>query len=101
MIAEVIEGGDLVMLRRLAVMSAMMVMLSGCYMIPMAFIGPATTGFSTASIIQSTVTTSASYMIKKSTGKTISQHALDALQIGTLQQTYFPKNNKNSFADPL
>ena len=61
-------------------------------MAPMALIGPATSGFSTASIIQSSFTTTASYMVKKSTGKSIGEHALDALSKDILQQTYFPKN---------
>ena len=65
-------------------------LLSGCFMVPMAFIGPATSGFTTASMIQSGVSTGANYMVKKSTGKTISQHAFDAISNDTLQQTYLP-----------
>ena len=53
------------MMKRLAILTALGLMLSGCYMVPMAFIGPATSSFSTASIIQSTITTSANYMVKK------------------------------------
>ena len=49
-------------------------------MVPMALIGPATSGFTTASIIQSGLTTTASYMVKKSTGKTIGEHAFDAIE---------------------
>ena len=63
-------------------------------MAPLALIGPATSGFSTASIIQSGVTTGANYMVKRSTGKTISEHAIDAINASTsstLQQTYLPK----------
>ena len=73
------------------VLATLGVMLSGCYMVPMALIGPASSGFTTASIIQSGVTTGANYMVKKSTGKTISQHALEALNKDVLQQTYLPK----------
>ena len=61
-------------------------------MVPMAFIGPATSGFSTASIIQSGVTTGANYMVKKSTGKTIAEHAIGTLNKDIFQQTYFPEN---------
>ena len=61
-------------------------------MVPMAFIGPAASGFSTASIIQSGVTTGASYMVKKSTGKTIAEHAIGTLNKDIFQQTYFPEN---------
>ena len=79
------------MLKRVAVLFAMMFMLSGCYMVPLAFIGPATSGFSTASIIQSTVTATGNYMVKKSTGKTIAEHALVALERDILQQSFAPK----------
>ena len=61
-------------------------------MVPMAFIGPAASGFSTASIIQSGVTTGAGYMVKKSTGKTIAEHAIGVLNKDIIQQTYFPTN---------
>jgi len=60
-------------------------------MAPMALLGPATSGFSTASIIQSGVTTGANYMVKKSTGKTISEHDLDAINKEVMQQTYMPE----------
>ena len=70
-------------------------MLSGCFMAPMALIGPATSGFTTASIIQSGVTTGANYMVKRSTGKTIAEHAFDTVSKEILQQTYFPNKKKN------
>ena len=79
------------MLKRLFIISASGVLLSGCFMAPMALLGPATSGFSTASIIQSGVTTGANYMVKKSTGKTISEHALDAINKEVMQQTYMPE----------
>ena len=41
------------MIRRLLALTALGMLLSGCYMLPMAFIGPATSGFTTASILQS------------------------------------------------
>ena len=76
-------------------------MLSGCYMVPMALVGPGMSGFSTASLIQSGVTTGTNYLVKKSTGKTITEHAIESLNKDVLQQTYFPqeeikkvKNNK-------
>ena len=61
-------------------------------MVPMAFVGPAASGFSTASIIQSGVTTGANYMVKKSTGKTIAEHAISTLNKDIFKQTYFPEN---------
>ena len=89
------------MLKRLLAASAITVLLSGCYMVPMAFIGPASSGFTTASIIQSTVTTSANYMVKKSTGKSISELAFDSISQEALQQSYVPKNNQSDLIFPL
>ena len=91
------------MYKKLLLIVALGVTLSGCFMVPLAFIGPATSGFTTASIAQSIVTHSANAMIKKSTGKAVQEHAFDSLtnsifqQTNSIfQQTYFPivKNNK-------
>ena len=79
------------MIKRLLLLATLGVLLSGCFMAPLALIGPATSGFSTASIIQSGVTTGANYMVKKSTGKTISEHALDAINKEVLQQSFSPQ----------
>ena len=79
------------MFKRLLLIATLGTMLSGCYMVPMALIGPVTSGYSTASIIQSGVTTGANYMVKKSTGKTIAEHALASLNKDVMQQTYVPK----------
>ena len=78
-------------MRKVAILAVLSVALSGCFMAPMALIGPAASGFTTASLIQSGATTTASYMIKKATGKTIGQHAFDAVSNEILQQTYLPK----------
>jgi len=67
-------------------------MLTGCFMAPMALIGPATSGFTTASIVQSGLTSGAGYLVKKSTGKSLAEHAYEAISKDILQQTYFPKN---------
>ena len=80
------------MIKRLLLIVTLGVTVSGCFMAPLALIGPATSGFSTASIIQAGVSSGANYMVKKSTGKTISEHAYDAINKETLQQTYFPRN---------
>ena len=88
------------MIRRLLLIATLGLLLSGCFMVPMAFIGPAVSGFSTASIIQSGITTGASYMVKKSTGKTIAEHAISALDSDVLQQTYFPKKHTSLIAPP-
>jgi len=79
------------MIKKLLLITTLSVVLTGCYMAPMALLGPATSGFSTASIIQSGITTGANYMVKKSTGKTISEHALSSLSKEVMTQTFFPK----------
>ena len=80
------------MIKRLLLIVTVGVTVSGCFMAPLALIGPATSGFSTASIIQAGVSSGANYMVKKSTGKTIGEHAFDTINKQTLRQTYFPKN---------
>ena len=86
-------------MKRLLGIIALGVLLSGCYMSPMAFIGPATSGFSTASLVQSGVTSTANYMYKKSTGKTFVEQAIITFNknkkeviVRSLQQAYLPKN---------
>ena len=82
------------MFKRIIILVTLGVTLSGCFMAPMALIGPAASGFSTASIIQSGISSGANYMIKKSTGKTISQHALDAIKKDVLLQSYLPEKKE-------
>ena len=53
------------MFKRLFLLTMLGTLLSGCFVAPMALIGPATSGFTTASIIQSGVTTGANYLVKK------------------------------------
>ena len=87
------------MIRRLFLLTALSALLSGCFMAPMALMGPVMSGFSTASIIQSGLSTGAGYMVKKSTGKTISQHAIETILSSNktiIKQTYFPKNSYHS-----
>ena len=88
------------MIRRLLLIVALGVTLSGCFMAPLALIGPAASGFSTASIIQSGVTTGASYMVKKATGKTIGEHAIDVINKDIMQQTYFPNSTTSLVIAP-
>ena len=89
------------MIKRLLVVTTLCVMVSGCYMVPMALVGPAASGFTTASLFQSGLTTTANYMIKKSTGKTISQHALESINSSVLKQTYLPsKKSKRLLVTP-
>ena len=88
------------MVKRLLLITTLGVLLSGCFMAPLALIGPATSGFSTASLIQSGVTTGANYMVKKSTGKTIGEHAVDVINKDILLQTYLPKKSKEIIVTP-
>ena len=82
------------MFKRLFLLTMLGIMLSGCFVAPIAFIGPAASGFTTPSIIQSSVTSGANYLVKRSTGKSITQHAFESINKDILQQTYIPINNK-------
>ena len=84
------------MIKRLLLIVVLGVTVSGCFMVPIAFIGPVTSGYSTASIIQSGITTGANYMVKKSTGKTITEHAIDVLNKDIIQHTYLPTNETST-----
>ena len=88
------------MFRRLLLIVVMGVTLSGCFMAPLALIGPAASGFTTASLVQSGVTTGAGYLVKKSTGKSVAEHAINAINKEILQQTYLPKDNTSLFIAP-
>ena len=83
-------------MRKILFFVSALVMLSGCYMVPMAFIGPAASNFTTASLVQSAVTSSAGYLVKKSTGKSISEHVLEAVNEETTQ-TYLPTQRNKYF----
>ena len=78
------------MLKRLFLLTMLGVLLSGCFMAPLAFVGPAVSGFSASSVLQSSITTGASYVVKQSTGKSISEHAYDSISKDVLLQTYLP-----------
>ena len=80
------------MFKKLLLIVMLGVTVSGCFMAPIALIGPATSGFTTASIIQSGASTGFNYMVKKSTGKSITEHAFETINGEILQQTYFPHN---------
>ena len=88
------------MLKRLLILATLGVMLSGCFIAPVALIGPAISGFSTSSLIQSGLTSTSNYMVQKSTGKTIAQHAYDAINHDTLVQTLAPQEKKIKLATP-
>ena len=84
-------------MRKILFFLSALVMLSGCYMVPMAFIGPAASNFTTASIIQSTMSSGAGYLIKKSTGKSVGEHVLEAINEETTYQTYLPTQRNKYF----
>ena len=80
------------MIKRLLLIVVLGVSVSGCFMAPLALVGPATSGFSTTSIIQSGISTGANYVVKQSTGKTITEHVLDTIELDSIKQSYAPKN---------
>ena len=87
------------MIKRLLLVVTLGVVLSGCFMAPLALIGPVTSGFSTASIMQAGVSTGANFIVKKSTGKTIGEHALGTINKDVLQQAYMPELKKSKASD--
>ena len=84
------------MIKRLLVITSLGVMLTGCFMVPMAFVGPAVSGFSSASIMQAGL----GIAVKQSTGKSISEHAFDAFVGDEIKQTYFPEDNTTALVKP-
>ena len=94
------------MIGRLLILATLAVLLSGCIMVPLALVGPATSGFTTASIMQSAITQSASYLVKQKTGKTVTEHAftvignsqetIDKITNDELLRTYVPQEESTS-----
>ena len=78
------------MIRKLLLLVVLGITIQGCVVAPIALLGPAASGFSTASLIQTGITTSFNYNVKKRTGKTITEHVLDTVSNETLKQTYLP-----------
>ena len=88
-------------MKGIVLISILGLLVSGCYMVPLAFIGPASSGFTTASIMQAAITTTANQMVKKTTGKTFSEHAFDAINMEDTSLGYFPSNKSNHHILPL
>jgi len=88
------------MIKRLLLIVTLGVTLTGCFVAPLALIGPATSGFTTASISQAVISTGAGYVVKQTTGKSISEHAITAINKDILQQTYLPKDTAGLFIAP-
>ena len=88
------------MIKRLLMIATLGVVLSGCYMVPMALVGPAVNGFTTHSVLQSAATAGTNYFVKINTGKTVGEHAYDVvlgqrvkrITNAVLQTTYFPQD---------
>ena len=89
------------MIKKLLLVSAMGLLVSGCYMVPLAFIGPATSGFTASSVMQAAISTTANHMVKKATGKTFSEHAFGAINMDDIILGYFPSNKSNNLILPL
>ena len=88
-------------MRKILLISVMGLLVSGCYMVPLAFIGPATSGFTTSSMMQAAISTSANHVIKKATGKSFSEHAFDTINMDDITLGYFPSNKSNNLILPL
>ena len=88
-------------MRKILLISMTGLLMSGCYMVPLAFIGPASSGFTASSILQSAIATTANHMVKKTTGKTFSEHAADAINMSNISLGYFPLNESNDFFLPV
>ena len=89
------------MIKKLLLVSAMGLFVSGCYMVPLALIGPATSGFTVSSVMQAAISTTADHMVKKATGKSFSEHALDSINMDEITLGYFPSNKSNNLILPL
>ena len=88
-------------MKRILLISIAGLLMSGCYMVPLAFIGPATSGFTTTSMMQAAISTSANHVIKKATGKSFSEHAFDTINMDDITLGYFPSNKSNNLILPL
>ena len=87
--------------KKILLISVVGLLMSGCYMVPLALIGPATSGFTTTSIMQAAVSSTANHMVKKTTGKTFSEHVIDTIDMDKISLGYFPSNKSNNLILPL
>ena len=88
-------------MKKILLISIAGLLMSGCYMVPLAFIGPATSGFTTSSMMQAAISSSANHMVKKATGKSFSEHAFDTINMDDITLGYFPSNKSNNLILPL
>ena len=87
--------------KRILLISVMGLLLSGCFMVPLALLGPATSGYTASSVMQAAITSTANHMVKKTTGKSFSEHAMDTMDIDKISLGYFPSNESNNLILPL
>ena len=88
-------------MKKILLISIAGLLMSGCYMVPLVFIGPATSGFTTSSMMQAAISSSANHMVKKVTGKTFSEHAFESINMNDITLGYFPSNKSNKPILPL
>ena len=86
------------MIKRLCALIVLGVMMSGCFMAPLALVGPAASGFSTASLVQSGIGATGNYLIKQGTGKTVSEKSDPNLGELSLIRKSIDKSNTIMFA---
>ena len=89
------------LVKRILLISVMGLLLSGCFMVPLALLGPATSGYTASSVMQAAITSTANHMVKKATGKSFSEHAFDAINMDDITLGYFPVNKPNNLILPL
>ena len=89
------------MIKKILLVSTMGLFVSGCYMVPLALIGPATSGYTASSVMQAAISTTADHMVKKATGKSFSEHAFESINEHTITLGYFPSNKFNNLILPL
>ena len=89
------------MIKKIIFISIVGLLVSGCYMVHLAFVGPITSGFTTTSLVQSAIATTTNHVVKKTTGKTFSEHAFDAIKMEDTSLGYFPSNKSNHLILPL
>ena len=70
-------------------------MLSGCFMAPIAMLGPVISVGTSGSLTQAAIQTGLNYGIKKATGKSMAEHALDAIiSERNTKNAYLPRNKR-------
>ena len=78
-------------MKKVALLFALGMMLSGCFMAPIAMLGPAISIGTTGSYTQAALQAGLNYAVKKTTGQSLTQHALNAVMNDkNIKQAYLP-----------